>query len=84
MYFGRAVLVGHQASCVLFYSTSYRPHLWTGQGSWGDDEHIEFLYREYLFGIDRHHTVPRMAAREALRRFFTTGGRPNNLAWEIV
>jgi len=78
------IMVGHEASYVAFYSTDYRPYRWACRGPWDDDEHIEFLYRGHHSGIDRRYTVPRAAAREALRRFFATGDRPDNLTWEII
>ena len=77
------IVVGQETSYVQFYSTAYHPHLWTCRGEWNDDEHIEFLYRGHHSGIDKRYTVPIAEAREALRRFFIAGVRPDNIQWEV-
>jgi len=75
------IVVGWKESHMEFYSPAYRPYLWSCRDLWDDDEHVEFFYRGHHSGVPRRYTVPADEAREAMRRFFHTGARPDNVAW---
>ena len=78
---GMYIVVGRQESHVEFFSAHSHPPVIGCRGPWDDDDLVEFTYRGQYSELPKRFTVPISDAREALRRFFQTGKRPDNIAW---
>lgn len=79
-----ALVVGGSVSMLNFYSRSSRPPVVGCRGPWQGAEGEElfvFDFRGEYSEIERRYTVPSSDAREAARRFYTTGQRPDNITW---
>lgn len=79
-----SIVVGREESHVEFYSPTARPPAVGCRGPWQGEEGDELLV--FNFGgeyteIEKRYSVPVAQAREAIRIFFTTGLRPENIAW---
>jgi hypothetical protein len=75
------IVIGREESHVLFHSATSSPPILSSLGPWDDDEPIEFTYQEQESSVPKRFTVPIEDAREALRLFYQTGTRPDNIAW---
>ena len=75
------IVVGREESHMEFYSGQSRPPIVGCVGPWNDDEFIVFSHRGHYSEIDKRYCVPVMDARKALRQYFQTGLRPNNILW---
>ena len=76
-----SIVVGREESHVEFHSAATHPPIVACHGPWNDDELIEFSHRGQYSELPRRYFVPIADAREALRRYFRTGTRPDNIAW---
>lgn len=75
------IVVGREESHVAFYSTASRPPIVTSIGPWDEDEQIVFTHRGHWSSMDKRFWVPIAEAREAMRSYFLTGRRPDNITW---
>jgi hypothetical protein len=66
---------------VEFHSTDPRPNGFGSVGPWDDDEVIDFNFKGEITEMQRRYWVPISDAREALRLYFLTGDRPDNINW---
>jgi hypothetical protein len=76
------ISVGRAESHVAFYATSARPLIVVCRGPWDTDELIEFNQMDEPSSVKKRYCVPAKDAREAVRRYFITGARPDNIEWE--
>jgi hypothetical protein len=76
-----SIVVGNEISHINFFSAKSSPPMVGCHGPWNDNELLEFLYRGEYSEIPRRFCVPIADAREAIRRYFLTGIRPDNVAW---
>ena len=79
---GLLVTVGKEESHMEFYSETDRPRGVGSHGPWDDDTLIEGNFMGERSEMARRYWVPIADAREALRRYFLTGARPDNINWE--
>lgn len=79
---GLLISVGSEASHMEFTSPTGRPRGVASRGPWDDDRLVEMDFMGQISELPRRYWVPIADAREALRRFYLTGTRPNNIAWE--
>lgn len=85
---GMCIVIGERVSHVSFYSKRGGPLVVKAVGTADvplhetEDEIVAFLYCGEYSEVLRRDTVPVEVAREALRHYFLTGQRPNNIAWE--
>lgn len=75
------IVVGRDVSHVEFTSPTSRPLVVVCEGPWDDDELIELTHGGVWSELPRRYWVPISEAREAVRAFFRTGTRPNNIRW---
>jgi hypothetical protein len=78
---GLLITVGSEVSHVEFASPSGHPRGVGSRGPWDDDELIEADFMGQISELPRRYWVPIADAREALRRFYLTGARPDNITW---
>jgi hypothetical protein len=78
---GLLITVGREESHLEFYSASDRPRGVGSLGPWDNDELIEGNFMGERSEMARRYWVPMADAREALRRYFQTGVRPDNMNW---
>ncbi|MEZ4666592.1 MAG: Imm1 family immunity protein [Anaerolineae bacterium] len=78
---GMTMVVGRQESHITFYDANARPPVRGCTGPWDDDQLIVYSYRGHYSEIPRRFCVPIADAREAMRIYFRTGQRPENLSW---
>lgn len=74
--------LGSDRSLLNFISSPDPPYF-TSQGLEKSDESIEFFYCGELTEYPRRALIPVEDAREAMRRFFKTGERPDNVGWQM-
>ena len=85
---GMCIAVGDDISPVSFYSRRGGPLVVNARGRWGEPvvQGKEILFAFSYYGeyseVLRQETVPIDVAREAMRIYFQTGKRPDNLIWE--
>jgi hypothetical protein len=78
-----SVGLGRPTTVVNYTSGSLDPPYFQSLGDQGDDE-LVFWYRGEWSEFPPESAVPRDVGREALRRFFTEGHRPENVVWREV
>lgn len=76
-----SIVIGTEISHMNFFSMISVPHVVGCRGPWNDDELLVFLYRNEYSEMPRKYCVPVEDAREALRQYFVTGVRPQNVVW---
>jgi hypothetical protein len=77
-----SILVGGEVSHLEFFSAKSRPPVVVSSGPWSDDEFVVCTHRGHYSEMPKKYCIPVADAREALRRYFLTGERPDNVAWE--
>lgn len=75
------ITVGSEESHLEFYSAAGHPRGVGSRGPWDDDKLIEADFMGQTSELPRRYWVPITDAREALRRFYLTGARPDNITW---
>ena len=75
------IVVGCEESHVEFYAADQSPLVVSCTGPWDDDVLIAFYYRGHYSEMPRRYCVPIADAKEAMRQYFLTGKRPQNLKW---
>ena len=78
---GLLVVVGCEESHMEFYSAQSKPPILGCVGPWDDDELIVFSQRGHYSEMYKRYCVPITEARKALRQYFQTGMRPDNIMW---
>lgn len=76
-----SIAVGGEISHMEFYSAKSRPLVVGCRGPWNEDELVVFLHRGHYSEIPKKFCVSMANAREALRRYFLNGEKPDNVAW---
>lgn len=74
--------VGCLESHVEYYSATGSPLISVCRGPWASNEYITFNFLGEESGIEKMYCVPIGDAREAVRRYFQTRNRPDNIAWD--
>ena len=77
------IVLGGKVSHAEFYSDHGRPLAVGSRGPWDDDELIAFNVWGQRSEMPKRFCVPIEDAREALRQYFRTGRRPDNIAWNL-
>jgi hypothetical protein len=75
------ITLGSEYSHVEFYSANSGPLVVGCRGPWDEDALIAFTHRGEYSEMELRYFVPMQAAREALRRYFESGERPDNIQW---
>jgi hypothetical protein len=78
-----SAVLGRDDSHLEFYSPDQGALVIGCRGPWDDDTLIPFTYMGSYSELPRRYFVPVKQAREALRRYFLTGVRPENIAWNL-
>lgn len=76
-----SIVIGNKISHMNFFSMTSVPHVVGCRGLWNDDELFVFLYGNEYSEMPRKYCVPVEVALEALRQYFLTGVRPQNVVW---
>lgn len=75
------ITVGREETHMEFYSTAGKPLVVVCRGPWDNDELITYNHGGQWSEMEKRYCVPSMEARVALRIYFETGLRPNNITW---
>jgi hypothetical protein len=81
---GMGMVVGLEESSLQFYSTLGGPLVVGCSGPWDDDSLIAFYHGGHRSELPRRYCVPIMDAIEAMKHYFQTGMRPENIKWGIT
>jgi hypothetical protein len=76
------ITVGCEKSHLAFHTTT-GPYAVVCRGPWDSDERIEASFMGEPSSVEKRYCVPIADAQEALRRYFQTGARPDNIMWEV-
>jgi hypothetical protein len=74
-------VLGRDESHLEFYSADEPPTYSASSGPWDDDTLIPFMHHGSYSELPRRYFVPADEARAALRSYFLTGRRPENIDW---
>lgn len=78
---GLLFTVGLDISHLEFYSEKNSPIIVGSRGSMDDEEIIIFLHGDEPSEMEKKYFVSMESARQAIKMYFTTGERPENVSW---